>query len=137
VTLAVTDASVALKLFLAEEGSEESEKLQRRHDLIAPDLVLPEILNALWKAHRRGLVGDEQAKLVAASIAQPFFALVPAEELLERSWDIAVALDVPLVKFGVPRSGERISKQNCLLRIEEELGPSGHFAGKDLFGVCP
>ena len=47
--------------------------------------------------------------------------------------DIAVALEVPLVKFGVPRSGERISKQNCLLRIEEELGPSGRFAGQDLF----
>ncbi len=47
--------------------------------------------------------------------------------------DIAVSLDVPLVKFGVPRSGERISKQNCLLRIEEELGSSGRFAGPDLF----
>jgi enolase len=47
--------------------------------------------------------------------------------------DIAIALDVPLVKFGAPRSGERISKQNCLLRIEEELGPSGRFAGRDLF----
>ncbi len=51
--------------------------------------------------------------------------------------DIAVSLDVPLVKFGVPRSGERISKQNCLLRIEEELGSSGHFAGQDLFGTTP
>lgn len=48
--------------------------------------------------------------------------------------DIAVALDATLVKFGAPRSGERIGKQNALLRIEEELGTSGRFAGPLLFG---
>ena len=47
--------------------------------------------------------------------------------------EIAVALNVPLVKFGAPRTGERIGKQNCLLRIEEELGASGWFSGIDLF----
>jgi enolase len=47
--------------------------------------------------------------------------------------DIAVAVGAPLVKFGAPRSGERIAKQNILLRIEEELGASGRFAGPDLF----
>ncbi len=51
--------------------------------------------------------------------------------------DIAVALDVALVKFGAPRSGERISKQNGMLRIEEELGPSGHFVGSHLFKERP
>lgn len=48
--------------------------------------------------------------------------------------DIAVALGAPLVKFGAPRSGERIGKQNVLLRIEEELGKSAPFAGSLLFG---
>ncbi len=47
--------------------------------------------------------------------------------------DSAVALEAPLVKFGAPRSAERINKQNSLLRIEEELGDSGHFAGPLLF----
>jgi len=51
--------------------------------------------------------------------------------------EIAVALGAPLVKFGAPRTGERISKQNCMLRIEEELGQSGHFAGNDLFKNRP
>jgi enolase len=44
-----------------------------------------------------------------------------------------VAVDAPLVKFGAPRTGERLGKQNCLLRMEEELGKSGRFAGSDLF----
>lgn len=47
--------------------------------------------------------------------------------------DIAVAVGAPLVKFGAPRTGERLGKQNCLLRMEEELGDSGRFAGRELF----
>jgi enolase len=48
--------------------------------------------------------------------------------------DIAVAVGAPLVKFGAPRTGERLGKQNCLLRIEEELGASACFAGREIFG---
>ncbi len=48
--------------------------------------------------------------------------------------DIAVAVGAPLVKFGAPRTGERLGKQNCLLRIEEELGASARFAGPGMFG---
>jgi enolase len=47
--------------------------------------------------------------------------------------DIAVAVGDPLVKFGAPRTGERRAKQNCLLRMEEEFGEAGRFAGQDLF----
>ncbi len=47
--------------------------------------------------------------------------------------DVAVAVGAPLVKFGAPRTGERLGKQNCLLRIEEELGESARFAGPDVF----
>lgn len=50
----------------------------------------------------------------------------------DRIPEIAVAVGAPLVKFGAPRSGERTAKQNCLLRIEEELGESGRFAGPDV-----
>ncbi len=48
--------------------------------------------------------------------------------------DIAVAVGAPLVKFGAPRTGERLAKQNCLLRMEEELGAAARFAGPDIFG---
>jgi enolase len=47
--------------------------------------------------------------------------------------DIAVAVGAPLVKFGAPRTGERLGKQNCLLRIEEELAGSARFAGPAIF----
>jgi enolase len=47
--------------------------------------------------------------------------------------DIAVAVQAPLVKFGAPRSGERLGKQNCMLRCEEELGRSARFAAPEVF----
>jgi enolase len=47
--------------------------------------------------------------------------------------DIAVVVGAPLAKFGAPQTGGRFGKQNCLLRMEEEFGVAGRFAGQDLF----
>jgi enolase len=47
--------------------------------------------------------------------------------------DIAVAVGTPLVKFGAPRTGERLAKHNVLLRMEEELGAAARFAGPNVF----
>jgi len=44
--------------------------------------------------------------------------------------DLAVALGVGQIKTGAPSRGERTAKYNQLLRIEEELGPAGSYAGR-------
>ncbi|MGH2454085.1 MAG: phosphopyruvate hydratase [bacterium] len=44
--------------------------------------------------------------------------------------DLAVALGVGQIKTGAPSRGERTAKYNQLLRIEEELGPAGTYAGR-------
>jgi predicted nucleic acid-binding protein len=94
-TLVVADASVVLKLFLAETGSAEAEVLESNNDLIAPDLVIPEFLNALWKAVRRKFVESGEAQQIAAAIASSFFAIVPTQELAARAWEIVALLDHP------------------------------------------
>ncbi|HEX4158156.1 MAG TPA: type II toxin-antitoxin system VapC family toxin [Rhizomicrobium sp.] len=45
----VIDSSVAAKWFLEESGSAEAEALQLRDDVIASDLLIPEVLNTIWK----------------------------------------------------------------------------------------
>ena len=45
--------------------------------------------------------------------------------------DIAVALNCGQIKTGAPARGERVAKYNRLIRIEEELGAKGKYAGKD------
>jgi hypothetical protein len=37
------------------------------------------------------------------------------------------------VKFGAPRTGERLAKHNVVLRMEEELGGAARFAGPSVF----
>lgn len=47
--------------------------------------------------------------------------------------DLAVACGSGLIKTGSASRGERLSKYNQLLRIEEDLSPASRFAGKDAF----
>jgi enolase len=48
--------------------------------------------------------------------------------------DIAVATNAGQIKTGSMSRTDRIAKYNQLLRIEEELGESAIFLGKDVFG---
>jgi enolase len=45
--------------------------------------------------------------------------------------DLAVALNTGLIKTGSASRSDRIAKYNQLLRIEESLGSSARFPGKD------
>jgi enolase len=47
--------------------------------------------------------------------------------------DLAVACNTGFIKTGSLSRSERIAKYNRLLRIEEELGASAVFKGKDAF----
>ncbi|TEU14457.1 MAG: phosphopyruvate hydratase [Anaerolineales bacterium] len=49
--------------------------------------------------------------------------------------DIAVALNTGQIKTGAPCRSDRVAKYNRLLRIEEELGSTAHFAGTGAFRV--
>ena len=46
--------------------------------------------------------------------------------------DLVVATGVGQIKAGAPARGERTAKYNRLLRIEEELGASARYAGRDV-----
>ena len=47
--------------------------------------------------------------------------------------DLAVALNAGFIKTGAPCRGERVAKYNQLLRIEEELGSSARYEGRNAF----
>ncbi|WP_310619887.1 phosphopyruvate hydratase [Flexibacterium corallicola] len=46
--------------------------------------------------------------------------------------DLAVAFNCGQIKTGSLSRSDRIAKYNQLIRIEEELGPQGHFAGRSI-----
>jgi enolase len=47
--------------------------------------------------------------------------------------DLAVAVNAGQIKTGAPARSDRVAKYNQLIRIEEELGDSGKYAGRTAF----
>jgi enolase len=47
--------------------------------------------------------------------------------------DLAVAVNAGQIKTGAPARTDRVAKYNQLIRIEEELGDSGQYAGRGAF----
>lgn len=89
----VVDSSVAVKWYIEEEGSDRAESLlQRDARLVAPDLLLPEIGNVLWK--RRGdLPREDVGAIVSALITACPVTLYPSAALLQGAVAIAYAYD--------------------------------------------
>lgn len=91
----VVDASVALKWFLDEPESELAMALAARNDLVAPDLVIAEVANALWRAVRIGRLLPTDCRAAAASLPVALARLVPCSTLVARALEIATNLDHP------------------------------------------
>jgi len=90
----VVDASVALKWFVEEEGSERAAALLMAPTLlIAPDLIVAEVCDAGWKAVRRGTMAPEQHGHAASRLAAIFDELVALGPLGARAVEISRKLD--------------------------------------------
>ncbi len=93
----VVDASVACKWLVEEVGSSEAAKLLAGNEgLIAPDLVIPEVCNALWRKSRAGEIASALARELVDGITGFFDDLVPSAGLAARSFAIAEFLDHPV-----------------------------------------
>ena len=92
----VIDASVAIKWFIEENLSAEAGAiLDRGEPLFAPDLLLAEIGNVLWKKVTRGEVARGQAEVIVTALPDCFSRLWPCRELAGRALELAFALDHP------------------------------------------
>ena len=93
----IVDASVAIKWFIDEPGSEVARRLWRDEpDLLAPDLLVPEVCNAAWRKVRLGESHPAQAKQIADRLRRGVLALRPTAPLASRALELAFALDHPV-----------------------------------------
>jgi predicted nucleic acid-binding protein len=90
----VIDASVVIKWVIDEPGTEEALKL-RRHRLFAPDLLVAECANVLWKKTRRKELTYEEAAMAAQLLERADIELEPSRRLLEQATKLAIVLDHP------------------------------------------
>jgi predicted nucleic acid-binding protein len=92
-SLYVVDASVVVKWLIPEEHSAEAVRLLEEHELIAPDLVLPEVGNIFWKMQRRGEMDPEEALSALETLTPPPFVMHPSEKLLPSAYLLAAHHD--------------------------------------------
>lgn len=90
----VVDASVAIKWFVPETHSAAAGRLLESEPILAaPDLIVPELGNTLWKKVRRGEISSEEAAEILATFGTIGVELYPCSPLLVSAFELAVALD--------------------------------------------
>lgn len=135
----VLDASVALKWYLAEPESELAESLALRSDLIAPDLIVAEVANGLWRSCRMGRLLPADADAAAAAAPRAFARLVPAAELVPAAMPVARALDHPIcdclyIALAMREAALLVTADRRLLAAVAGTAWAGHLRDLAAFG---
>ena len=124
----VVDASVAIEWVVEEEGSDAATTiLDAGHRLHAPDLLIPECGNILWKMVRRGEATSEEAGLMAGLLQRAAVELVPARPLMAAALRIAVerghpAHDATYLALALDRGCPFVTADGRLARVLAQRG---------------
>lgn len=95
--MVVIDASIAAKWYLLESGREAARVLLLSGEpLIAPELIIAEVMNVLWKKVRIGQIAPNQVSLSLKSLIGAFAQLAPSVPLANPAAEIALLLDHPV-----------------------------------------
>jgi predicted nucleic acid-binding protein len=91
----VIDASIAVKWVIDEPGAADASALRSKGKLIAPELLVAECANILWKKVRRNELSRDEARLAARLLQRADLELAPTRALLDEATRIAIELDHP------------------------------------------
>lgn len=90
----VVDASVVVHWLIPGIFTEPAARLLEEEErFMAPDLLVAEVGNAIWKIHRQRLVSREEADTAISMLEMAPIALQPSTQLLSEAFLIAADLD--------------------------------------------
>ncbi len=90
----VVDASVSVKWFLPEEHRDAAIRLiAGGHDLLAPELLLPEFGNVIWKKYRRGELDGDEVRGVFRDFRRLPLRFIGMAPYLENALTFAIELE--------------------------------------------
>ncbi len=89
----VVDASVAVKWYLPEPNSADADRLLNGgFQLLAPDLLIPEVGNILWKRVMRSEITVQKAQTILRALESLPISLRPASVLSGNAMTVACGL---------------------------------------------
>lgn len=124
----VADASIAIKWVVEEEGTDSAVELRSRFRFAAPELLIPECANILWKKVQRGELSPDEAVLAAKLLERSGIDFVSMTGLLEEATNLSIVLSHPAYDcaylIAAQRTGSRfVTADMRLLRIVAERAP--------------
>ena len=110
----VVDASVAIKWVLVEPGRDAAMSLLGRSALIAPELILAECGNVLWKRIRTGQLARQTAEDCFSVLCRAPVNLVAVADIAPLALRLAADLDHPVydclyLALGVERNAQVVT----------------------------
>lgn len=89
----VVDASVAIKWYLPEQNSTDADRLLNGgFQLLAPDLLLPEVGNILWKRVMRSELTVQKARVIVHALEALPLILQPTSVIADNAMTFACGL---------------------------------------------
>jgi predicted nucleic acid-binding protein len=92
-TTLIVDASIAIKWVIEEDGTPHALALRTRARLAAPEFLVAECANILWKKVRRDELSADEASLAARLIERADVELMPMRSSLDAATRLAIELD--------------------------------------------
>ena len=92
----VVDASVAMKWFVDEDGTDRAEALLSADIAIAPAIILSEVGNGLWSKRKASGIDRELAVEFIAELPQLLKEVVAIDGLISEAMRLTYDLDHPL-----------------------------------------
>lgn len=126
----VVDASVAVKWVVAESGTDQAVQLRSSFDFLAPELIVAECANILWKKTMRRELAREEALLAARLLTRSDVELVPLQGLGEAATALAIdlghpAYDCAYLALARERGCRFVTADRRLLALVGQLAPPG------------
>lgn len=93
----VIDANVVIKWFVRQADTDRALASIERFDFMAPDIILAEVANGLWKYVRADVLDHTLAQAILTGLEDNWFFTEPVDEnLAGEALDIAVHTDHPV-----------------------------------------
>lgn len=129
----VLDASAAVTLATAEPGADALRAMVTQETLIAPELVLSEVGNALWRKQRVGALSPADAEIAMQDIEALFDRLLPLSSLNRAALRLAITHAHPIYDcFYVA-----LARREGLPLVTGDRRLAGRFGGAAVIRLLP